>query len=182
MTNRTSWLAALALCCGMSATTVQAASEPLRPCITGQEAEGLVLVLAPDLMRAIGTTCGSQLPPSSLLRQTEGPFIARYQAAADQAWFKGRAGLAKLAGPDAAQLMDSELARPMVTALAVPLLTKKLNPRDCPTIDRFVSLLSPLPPRNTAALVVAIVQLDAANKVRKGERPDLPLCPTDTTR
>lgn len=182
MNTRLSFLAALALCCGASAATVQAATDPLRPCITGKEAEGLVLVLAPDLMRAVGASCAPQLPPSSLLRQTDGPLIARYQAAADQAWSQGRAGLAKLAGPDAAQLMDSDLARPMVTALAVPLLTKKLNPRDCPTIDRFVTLLSPLPPRNTAALVVAVVQLDAAKKVRKGERPDLPLCPADANR
>ena len=60
-----------------------------------------------------------------------------------------------------------------------PQITGRIAVRDCPTIDRMVTLLEPLPPRNTAGVIVATLQYLKADRARRGERqtPDLPLCP-----
>ena len=54
-----------------------------QPCVAPDDAAGLMLFLAPQAIAAAGTVCAGVLPPTSLLRQTSGPFVAKYQAAAD---------------------------------------------------------------------------------------------------
>jgi hypothetical protein len=175
-------LPALALAAALPAAGTAQAAEPPRVCVTGVEAESLVLVLAPDLLRAVGTQCASALPADALLRQGDGTFVAKYQRESDVAWTKGRVALAKLAGPDAAQFTESELLRPLVTSVMVPMLLKDLKPKSCPAIDRVLTQLAPLPPRNVARLAVTILQLSAADERAKGKKPAFPICPLDGDR
>ena len=183
MTARVTRAIALALFAGLAATSAEAAqTAALQPCVTPEEARGLVLVMAPDALRAVGDTCAAALPRSALLRQPNGAFAARYQAAADAAWGPARAAIARLTGPQAAGIIDSQFARPMLAALLVPLLTKNVTARDCPTIDRVLTLIAPLPPRSAAELLVTFVQLSNDRRSDPGRRIDLPICPSDAPR
>lgn len=149
-----------------------------RPCLTAPEAEAIALVALPEILRDTGTLCAARLPETSLLRRPEGAFIAKYQAAADGAWPAARGAIVKLSNPAADVLLDSSYARPLLTSLLVPLLVGRIAPADCGTIDRLVTQLAPLPPRNTAGVVVTTLGYLNAEKA-KGKPidvPDLPLC------
>lgn len=147
-------------------------------CIPQKEAEALFLALAPALIGSVAATCAPTLPANALLRRSVGPLTAKYAAESDAAWPAAREGLRKLLGRDAAQLVDSELARPMVTAMVAPMLAKEIKAKDCPNIDRVLELIDPLPARNTAGLVVAILDMSGAGQARAGRRGDFALCPT----
>ena len=89
-----------------------------------------------------------------------------------------RTALAKLSDPNAAMLLQSDFARPVLVTLLVPQLVGTIDPADCGTLDHLVTLLAPLPPRNTAGVVVTTLGWLKAAKA-KGKPvavPDLPLC------
>lgn len=150
------------------------------PCLTAREAETIALVALPDLIRETGRVCAATLPAASLVRRPSGAFIAKYQAAADRAWPDARLAIAKLSDPSVALLLQSDYARPVLTALMVPLLVGRIATSDCPTIDRFATLVEPLPARNTAGLVVTTLQFLKREKARGNGAvaalPDLPVC------
>ena len=150
------------------------------PCLTAREAETIALVALPDLIRETGRVCASALPASSLVRRSSGPFLAKYQTAADRAWPDARLAIAKLSDPAVALLLQSDYARPVLTALMVPLLVGRIATADCSTIDRFATLVEPLPPRNTAGLVVTTLQFLKREKAKGNgavaDLPDLPVC------
>jgi hypothetical protein len=79
-------------------------------------------------------------------------------------------------------LLDSDFARPLLTTLLVPQIVGRIALRDCATIDRLVALLDPLPPRNTAGIVVETLRYLKSQKTRGGaiSVASLPLCPVET--
>ncbi len=164
-----SFVAAAAL---IAATSAQAQEQ----CIPQREAEALFLALAPTVIASVATTCAPVLPPNALLRRSVGPLTAKFAAESDAAWPAAKEGLRKLVGPEASQMVDSELARPMVTAMIAPMLAKDVKAKDCPNIDRILTLIDPLPAKNTAALVVAILDMSGKAKGGRG-RSALVLCP-----
>lgn len=167
--------AAFALALGAAATSGQATAQAAKSCVTVGDAEALVASVAPDALRATGLACATVLPPSALIRQTTGPLIDSYQAEADRAWPVASGVIGKFIGPDLSQLADSSLLRPMVATLLVPMIVGKVKPKDCKEIDRVVTLMAPLPPRNVAALLVTIYRLSDQDK--PGKKPPLKLCP-----
>lgn len=166
-------LLALAVALSVSASPVAAQT----PCLNQAEAESIALVSMPAIIRDAGRVCAA-LPATSLLRRTSGPFIAKYDAEADRAWPAARQAIAKLSDPSVELLLMSDYARPMLTSLFAPQITGRLQARDCPTLDRLVTLLEPLPARNTAGIVVATLQYIKAEHARGAMRdaPDLPIC------
>ena len=151
-----------------------------RPCLTAAEAEAIALVALPGILRQTGQVCAASLPATSLVRRPSGAFLAKYQAAADRAWPAARAAIAKLSDPAVELLLQSDFARPMLTTLMVPLVVGRIATSDCGTIDRMTTLLEPLPPRNTAGLIVTTLQFLKAEKARNRSAvaglPDLPVC------
>lgn len=150
------------------------------PCLKRAEAEAITLVALPDIILETGRVCTS-LPATSLVRRTSGPFLDRYQAEADRAWPAARAAIAKLSDPRVSMLLlQSEYARPLITALIAPQIVGRVQPSDCGTIDRLVTLLEPLAPRNIAGIVVASLQHLKSEKARGTaavrDVPDLPVC------
>ncbi len=150
-----------------------------RACVTEAEAEAFALVAMPQIIRETGRVCAGRLPTGSLVRREAGPFLAKYDAAADGAWPGARAALGKLSLGIADMLLGSDFARPVIVSLIVPQLVGRIAPEDCGTIDQLVTQLEPLPPRNVASLVVTSLSYLKAQRA-KGQRvdvPDLPLCP-----
>ncbi len=174
MTRRAT-LPALVALATFVATPVAAAPT----CLTPLEAESIVLVAMPEIIRETGTICIDRLPPASLVRQTRGPFIDRFDAAATRAWPDAQAAIVKLSDPMVQTLLQSEYARPLLVTLLVPQLVGRINTGDCAMIDRFVTELAPLPPRNAARVVVTALQYLKSEKARGKpiDVPDLPLCP-----
>lgn len=158
-----------------------AAPQPARPCLTDPEAQAMVLVAMPDIIRETGRLCAARLPATSPIRRADGIFIARYQAAADQAWPGARGAIVKLSDPTVDILLESDYARPLLTSIIVPLIVGRIAVRDCGTIDRLVTNLAPLPPRNTAGIVVSTLQYLKREKAsgKAADVPDLPLCNGD---
>jgi hypothetical protein len=149
-----------------------------RPCLTEADAQAVTLVALPEIIRETGMVCATRLPATSLVRQTSGPFIAKYDAEADRAWPVARAAITRMIDPMADVLLQSQYARPVLVSLLVPQLVGRIEPADCGTLDRLVTLLAPLPPRNTAGIVVTALGYFKAEKA-KGKNvavPDLPLC------
>lgn len=171
-----------ALLAGAAVLTLPAQAQ--RPCVTTAEAEALALVAMPQIIRETGRVCAARLPATSLVRRTAGPFIAKYDEAADRAWPQARSAVGKLALGLADGLLDSEFARPLLVSLIAPQLVGRIEVADCGTIDRLVTQLVPLPPRNTAAVIVASLSYLKAQRA-KGQRidvPDLPLCVEEPAR
>lgn len=168
--------ALLALAVGAMLVSAPAAAQTR--CLTEADAESIALVAMPDIVRGAGIVCAARLPSSSLVRQTAGPFLDKYQAAADRAWPGARAAIVKLSDPAIEVLLASDYARPLLTAALSPLLVGRIAAKDCGTIDHLLTLLAPLPPRNMAGVIVVTLQYLKAEKA-KGKNvavPDLPLC------
>ena len=146
-----------------------------RPCLTPPQAEAVALVALPEVIRQAGVACAGELAATSLLRRAQSPMLARYDAEADRAWPAARGAIVKLVDPQAEALLGSDFARPLLTTLIAPLVVGRVALKDCGTIDRLVTALEPLPPRNTASvLVTALGWL----KAQKGNAiAGLPLCP-----
>lgn len=171
--------AAVAILALLAGTSTQAQAQTR--CLTGSEAEAITLVALPDIIQQTGLVCAVRLPANSLIRRTDGAFLGKYKAAADAAWPTARGAIVKLSDPMIDTLLQSEFARPLLTAALAPLLVGRINPADCAMIDRLVTQLAPLPPRNTAAVVVIALRY-LKNEKAKGKSvtvPDLPLCAGD---
>lgn len=149
-----------------------------RPCITEAEGEALFQVMLPDVIREMGRVCAA-LPPRSFLRQPPPAFMTRINAGVAPAMPAAQGGIRKLLGPQGAALAESRFAVPTVRAIFVPLAAQEIKPADCPGLDKIVSNLAPLPPRNLAAVFVALAQL-SQNDEKRG--PRLPICPMAGTR
>jgi hypothetical protein len=164
------------------ATLAASSAEAQSRCITTPEAEAMTLVALPDIFQQTGIICATRLPPSSLVRRTDSAFLARYREAADRAWPNARAAIVKLSDPMIDSLLQSEFARPLLTAALAPVLVGRIDPADCGTIDRFVTQLAPLPPQNTAGVIVTTLRYFKA-EMAKGKAiavPNLPLCAEPT--
>ena len=156
---------------------------PPRPCLNTAEAEALVAVALPEVLRQTGVRCAARLPAASLLRQANGAWLRRYDQAADGAWPAARLAIVKLSDPAMSALLDSRYARPLLASLAAPMIVARIGTEDCATIDRMATLLAPLPPHNLAGLVVAgLDRARLAKPVAGASNPiaSLPLCPVET--
>lgn len=175
--RKTGRFAAILLACGATAAAAQPPAQAARACLSGPQAEAVFQAVAPAAVRVAGTACAASLPASALLRQPGGPFLAKMQAASDAAWPSAIDAVRRLAGPDLAPLLDSEVMRPMLGSMIAPLIVADLKPTDCPKVERLLSLLSPLPARNIAALGVTLIQYAQDDARRRGKTFRVPFCP-----
>lgn len=150
-----------------------------RRCVTDAEAESLALVALPEIIRDTGRVCAARLPATSLIARPGSDLIARYQAAADQAWPAAKQAIGQLSDPAVEMLLQSDYARPVIASVVVPQIVGRIDLADCGTIDRLVTQIAPLPPKNTASVVVTVLRYVQADRARAGKAgvPQLPLCP-----
>ncbi|RZF66402.1 hypothetical protein EWE75_00620 [Sphingomonas populi] len=169
----------LAFAAAACALTGQAAAQPLqaRACLTAPEAESLLITVIPDALEEVSRTCTNQLPAGALLRSPGRVFGDSYRTLADANWPNTRRALAKILPPDAAPMLDNDLARLMVISLAGPIVAQQVKPTDCGPANRFLTMIAPLPPRNAVAAIVAALQIAAIDR-KNGTKPAaIPVCP-----
>ncbi|HSX57581.1 MAG TPA: hypothetical protein VLG14_19935 [Sphingomonas sp.] len=171
-------LAATTLLWAGLAASSAASAQSARPCLTGNEAEALFQVMLPDMIREMGRVCAG-LPANAFLRQPTPAFLTRINAGVAPAMPAAQAGIRKLLGPDAGFIADSQFAIPAVRAIIAPAIAQEVKPADCPGLDKIVTNLAPLPPRNLAAVFAALLQLSQNDEKRA---PRLPICPMGRPR
>lgn len=151
--------AAAMLWAGAGSAGAAQAQARIQACIAPPAAEALLLAVAPDLLRKVGQVCAPALPSGALLRRSPNPMIDRYAAEADAAWPRAQGALGSLLGEEAAGMLESSLVRPLLTTTLTELVAKDIKQKDCGTIDRILTAIEPLPPRNAASLIVTIMQV-----------------------
>jgi hypothetical protein len=171
-------LAVTALLWAGLAASSAASAQSARPCLTGNEAEALFQVMLPDMIREMGRVC-TALPANAFLRQPSAAFMARINAGVAPAMPAAQGGIRKLLGPDAGFIADSQFAIPAVRAIIAPAIAQEVKPADCPGLDKIVTNLAPLPPRNLAGVFAALLQLSQNDEKRA---PRLPICPMGRPR
>lgn len=160
----------------LAATGAQAAqaAQGAKPCVTAEEADAFMTVLAPEAIRGVATSCAPALRGGLLGGRSE-TMARKFDARAEASWPLAERAMAKITG---AQLPDPALMRPLIKSLAGPLVTSKLKLESCPAIDKALGLLEPLPVQNLTGLVVLVVQLATDDKPSK----DLNICPLAPVR
>jgi hypothetical protein len=161
------------------------AEQAQRPCLTPAQVENLALFALPPLLEATGAACAPALPAGAYL-PNGGQALARTLAAdSSKRWASASATLSAMAGDKFPADLSEATARGLVHDLALAGLKGKEGQAHCERINRVADLLSPLPPRNVAGLVVLAFEMfsedEARDKAKEGKskRPPTPLmCPT----
>ena len=154
------WAASLWL--GVTAST---AAQAQTACIPQREAEALSLVVLPGVIDAASRTCAAHLPATALLRNPE-RVIASYRSASEKAWPLALQGFVKLSGPEVGGFLQGEAGKAMLLAMITPMLASMVKPEDCASADRILNYLTPLPPANTAGLLVTIYDLSQNGRAK----------------
>lgn len=133
-------------------------------CLSSTEAEALVTYGLPSAIRAMTSKCVAVLPATTALVQS-GPIIAaRYQSDADRAWPVARVAFDKVSGLQLTSLLGESGAKGLVDAAFGAGLAEKVKPTDCGKVDRMINILEPLPAKNMAMLITALMEFGSAGK------------------
>jgi hypothetical protein len=160
------------------------AEQAQRPCLTQAQVEDLALFALPPLLEAAATACAPALPADAYL-PNGGRALARTLAAdGPRRWAGASSTLSTMAKDKFPAGLSEPTARGLVHDLALGGLKGAEGQKHCARINRVADLLSPLPPRNVAGLVVLAVEMfseDEAKdkaKAEKSKSPPTPLmCP-----
>jgi hypothetical protein len=167
---RTTMLALAALGLPASATA-QAAG---KSCLTRVEAEGLMTYNMPAMVRGISSKCATVLPATAPLVQAGTVTAARYQPDADKAWPVAKTAFDKVAGVKMSELIgDAGIQKLMETTISTG-LASSVKTKDCATIDRILDILQPLPAKNMAMLITAMLELGSQGD--KAKAPPFTIC------
>lgn len=147
-----------------------------KPCLSPAEAQGLVTFALPGAVEALGARCRPLLPPASLLGGRSAELAARYRAASEAAWPVARAGFTKMTDPLLMGILGDKAAKEMIANAVSSGLAGELKARDCATVDRVLTAIEPLPPRNVADLVAVVMELGAREAAKEEETP-FTICP-----
>lgn len=145
------------------------------PCLSSSEFSSLIGCALPSAIRGTTLRCSAILPEGAFLR-TEGQELAeRYAALNSETWPDAKAAFIKLSSDkeDVAKVLreiPDESLQEMFAILLEGMISSQIALDKCETVDRFMRLLSPLPPENTTELVTLIVSLSSGpDKPKFGE-------------
>lgn len=168
-------LATLGCAALLTAPGIAAAAESAAPCLTPAEFTSLSSYALPSVITGVAQQCTQTLPGEAYLTRSGSQLAQRYAARKAASWPGAKAAFMKFSGSnaEAAQLfkaMPDESLQPLLDGIITSMIATKLPTTQCATIDRFVSLLAPLPPENTAELIALAAGLGArSGKARVGQ-------------
>lgn len=146
-------------------------------CIERGDAEDLIAFVLPSLVDIAGATCGATLPAGSPLAAGSG-LAARYRAEAESAWPGAKSAVGRLTDKSLLALLDDKALRKLLGETVADKIGRQITIASCASIDQLMTGLAPLPARNVARVIVALVDLAGRTK----ERSPLRLCPADAAR
>jgi hypothetical protein len=140
-----------------------------RPCLTQAQVEAMTLFALPPLLEGAGKACAPVLPAGSYL-MTGGRTLAQALATDSSAhWAGASSAVTMLGGKDFPAGLSETTARGLIHDLVMNGLSSAKGREQCGRIDRAADLLSPLPPRNLAGLVILGVEIATVEEI--GDMP-----------
>jgi len=162
------------------------AAHAQQTCLTEREAAHLAVYAVPAGIQGVQQKCARSLKSNGFLA-TRGPALAaRYAALQVETWPSAKGALLKFVGGgagdsdkqaarnpiigDIAALPDEAL-RPLVDALFAQKLAESIRPGDCSMVERGLSLIAPLNPRDAGALIGFVMGFTRSKQ--------FPICPQE---
>ena len=137
-------------------------AQAAEPCLTAAEFSSLATYGLPSIIKGVSERCGPTLRAGGWLPRNAAQLAARYGQAKPAAWPGARAAFFKFSGSGGAggrelsgafRNLPDENLQPIVDGLIEGLISQQVPLERCSTLDRVISLVSPLPPQNTAELI-----------------------------
>ncbi len=153
------------------------AAEAEKPCLEAAEAQALLVFILPGTFTQVSDQCRDALPPTSTLTRVGRTLATRYQPEAEAAWPLARAAFGKMSDPAMLKLLGDDTLKKLVSAGVASGITKAIKPKDCGTVDQFVAALEPLPARNMAMLVGALMEAGSKMDANGNRNSPFKICP-----
>ncbi len=135
------------------------AQQAQRPCLTQSQVEAMTLFALPALLEGAAKACAPALPANSYLMNGGRTLAQSLAAESSTHWAGASSAVAMVGGKDFPAGLSETTARGLIHDLVLNGLSSATGREQCGRIDRAADLLSPLPPRNLAALVVLGVEM-----------------------
>lgn len=154
----------------LSAQTVTPGSD-----LSSDQLTAGVRYLMPQLLEIIQGKCAPSLETDGYLATNGDTLLERFSDGADENWPEARdvfLSLAMKGGSqgeefDALAELPDEALRPIFDAMFPLELSKKLNTRDCASIERVLETLDPLPADNLAQFIGVVFELALKDSGKK---------------
>ncbi len=164
------------------------AQEAAKPCLEPAEAQALLTFMLPGAFDALTDQCRSALPADSVLTMSGKALAARYRPEGEAAWPVAKQAFGKMSDTAMLKILDDATLKKLVSAGIAGGLTKQVKAKDCGTVDRFVAALEPLPAKNVAMLLGALIEVGARGDSQGSGSSPFNICkagedaaPADTT-
>jgi hypothetical protein len=162
--------------------TAAPAEQAQRPCLTQAQIEDSALFALPPLLEAAATACAPALPADAYLLNG-GRALARTLAAESSGrWAGASAALTTMAEDEFPANLSETTARGLLHDLVLGGLKSAKGQAQCVKINRAADLLSPMPPRNLAGLIILAVEFGSENEANSMTVTDPQPQPRSKTR
>ena len=132
-------------------------------CIERADAEDLITFVLPSLVEIAGATCAATLPAGSPLAPGS-DLAARYRSEAEAAWPGAKTAVGRITDRSLLSLLDDKALRKLLGETVAAKVGKEIRPASCASLDRLMAGLAPLPARNVARVIVALVDLSGRTR------------------
>lgn len=151
------------------------AEQAQRPCLTQAQVEAMTLFALPPLLEGAAKACAPALPANSYLMNGGRTLAQALAAESSTHWSSVGPAVTMLGGKEFPAGLSETTAHGLIHDLVLNGLSTVKGREQCGRIDRAADLLSPLPPRNLAGLVVLGVEIatvEELNDTPKGKAKD----------
>ena len=158
----------------LAAPQIAAAAEAPLPCLTPKEATAVAAYAMPSAITGTVQRCTPALGKQSWLALNGDALSKRYGERKVAVWPDAKGALLKMASTSKDAMAETIKSLPdqtiqqLADSMIVAAVADKVQVGRCQVIDRFLSLIAPLPAENTAELVALTLGL-----VSQGESPKL---------
>ena len=159
----------------LSAPQIAAAADA--PCLTAKEATAVAAYAMPSVIAGTTQRCGAVLGKDSWISKNGTGLSKRYAERKAAVWPEAKAALLKMTGGaagsgdvvlDTLKSMPDETVQQIADSMVTAAVAERVPANRCFVVDRFLSLIAPLPPESTAELVALTLGV-----VSQGEKPKI---------
>ena len=142
------------------------AEQAQRPCLTQAQIEAMTLFALPPLLEGAAKACAPALPANSYLMNGGRTLAQTLGAESSTHWASASPAVTMLGGKEFPAGLSETTARGLIHDLILNGLSTAKGREQCGRIDRAADLLSPLPPRNLAGLIVLGVEIATVEEIK----------------